>query len=128
MKCPRVGCDEVIFREDIDEKLVVCPKCKYAFCNDCRKSYHARFKLCLKINEMTSIWVFLLRIWKRIHCYPQILMIKIMNAKYGRKRIDRAIEEYQMDQLFQQMMRERKLLCNVLVVQLLLRKVKVAIK
>ena len=31
-----------------------------------------------------------------------------MNAKYGRKRIDRAIEEYQMDQLFQQMMRERK--------------------
>lgn len=109
VKCPRIGCEEVIFREDIDEKLVVCPKCKYAFCNDCRKSYHARFKLCLKIDESGKYLGIPI---EDLETYPLLppdsYDKKTMNAKYGRKRIARAIEEYQMDQLFQQMLRERK--------------------
>ena len=76
VKCPRVGCDEVIFREDIDEKLVVCPKCKYAFCNDCRKSYHARFKLCLKINENDKYLGIPIEDLEAYPLLPQILMIK----------------------------------------------------
>lgn len=105
--CPRIGCDEVIFREDLDEKLVVCPKCKYAFCNDCRKSYHARFKICTKISEDAK---YLGIPVEDLENYPLLPSEshekKILNAKYGRNVILRAIDEYKMDQLFQQLIRE----------------------
>ncbi|EMG47265.1 itt1 E3 ubiquitin-protein ligase itt1 [Candida maltosa Xu316] len=105
--CPRVGCEEVIFREDLDDRLVVCPKCKYAFCNDCRKSYHARFKLCSKVDaneKYSGIPV------EELENYPLLAADsyekKTLNAKYGRSRILRAIDEYSMDMLFQQMIKE----------------------
>ncbi|RCK64585.1 E3 ubiquitin-protein ligase itt1 [Candida viswanathii] len=105
--CPRVGCDEVIFREDLDEKLVVCPSCKYAFCNDCRKSYHARFKICKKVSEDAKYLGIPI---EDLENYPLLPSDshekKILNAKYGRNVIIRALDEYRMDQLFQQLIRE----------------------
>lgn len=105
--CPRIGCEEVIFREDLNEKLVVCPQCKYAFCNDCRKSYHARFKICNKVSldeKYLGIPV------EDLENYPLLpsdsYEKKILNAKYGRNVILRALDEYKMDQLFQQLLRD----------------------
>lgn len=107
VKCPRIGCDEVIFREDLNEKLVMCPKCKYAFCNDCRKSYHARFKPCVKVGgddeKYGGIPIDDLEAYN--HMAQGSNEKKILNAKYGRNKILKAIDEYQMDKLFEQMLR-----------------------
>lgn len=108
VKCPRIGCDEAIFREDLNEKLVMCPRCKYAFCNDCRKSYHARFKPCVKVGgddaKYGGIPIDDLEAYN--HMPQGSHKKKILNAKYGRNKILKAIDEYQMDKLFEQMLRQ----------------------
>ncbi|KAG5422242.1 hypothetical protein I9W82_001337 [Candida metapsilosis] len=108
VNCPRIGCDEVIFREDLNDKLVMCPKCKYAFCNDCRKSYHARFKPCVKVGgdegKYGGIPIEDLEAYN--HMPQGSHEKKILNAKYGRNKLLKAIDEYQMDKLFEQMLKQ----------------------
>ncbi|KAG7664859.1 uncharacterized protein J8A68_001617 [[Candida] subhashii] len=107
VKCPRIGCDEAVFREDLSERLVVCPKCRYAFCNDCRKSYHARFKLCHKISGDEKYSGIPVEDLEKYNLLPQdSYEKKTLNAKYGRNRILHAIDEFNMDKLFEQMLKE----------------------
>ncbi|KAI5966980.1 uncharacterized protein KGF55_000389 [Candida pseudojiufengensis] len=105
VECPRFGCEELIFREDLNDKLVVCKKCKYAFCIDCRNSYHARFKKCVKIHEKyEGIPVEDLMNYQYM---PQgSHEKKILHAKYGRSKVLKAIDEYQMDKLFEEMIKQ----------------------
>lgn len=108
VKCPRIGCDEAIFREDLTERLVVCPRCAYAFCNDCHNSYHARFKVCKKVTSESGDYLGVEV--KDIEAYMSLprdsYERKTLNARYGRQRIIRAVEEYQMDLLFNKMLKE----------------------
>ncbi|EGW31588.1 uncharacterized protein SPAPADRAFT_141135 [Spathaspora passalidarum NRRL Y-27907] len=107
VSCPRIGCDEVIFREDLHERLVRCPKCQYSFCNDCRMSYHTRFKLCNKVNENENYSGIPVADLEAYPLYPSdSYERKTLNARYGRITILRAIEEYKMDKLFEAMLKE----------------------
>ncbi|CAK9439059.1 uncharacterized protein LODBEIA_P32830 [Lodderomyces beijingensis] len=108
VRCPRTNCEEMIFREELNERLVVCPVCRYAFCFNCLMSYHARFKQCAKVTEDNSAYGGI-----PVEClesYPSLAPgsneRKILNAKYGMKRILLAVDEYQMDQLFESMMKQ----------------------
>ncbi|RLV91793.1 Translation termination inhibitor protein ITT1 [Spathaspora sp. JA1] len=107
VQCPRLGCDQVIFRQDLQTRLVQCDKCQYAFCNDCKMSYHTRFKLCNKLTHTQSYSGIPV---SDLQTYPQLSSDsyerKTLNAKYGRLVILRAVDEYNMDQLFQQMLSE----------------------
>ncbi|KAK6459255.1 uncharacterized protein RJT20DRAFT_124451 [Scheffersomyces xylosifermentans] len=101
VNCARIGCDEMIFREDVTDRLVVCRKCGYAFCNDCKYSYHARYKLCNKTEttgDYSGISIETIEEFKSLpsDSYEK----KALNARYGRARMLRAIEEYEMDLLF----------------------------
>ncbi|KAI5949003.1 hypothetical protein KGF57_005066 [Candida theae] len=108
VECPRIGCDEVIFREDLNEKLVMCPKCKYAFCNDCRKSYHARFKACVRVGDDNGKYggIAIDDLEAYNHMAQGSHEKKILNAKYGRNKILKAVDEYTMDKLFEQMLKQ----------------------
>ncbi|KAI5952751.1 hypothetical protein KGF54_003618 [Candida jiufengensis] len=107
VECPRIGCEEIIFREDLNEKLVICKKCKYAFCNDCKNSYHARFKKCIKLQENEKYEGIPIEDLINYQFMPQgSHEKKILHAKFGRNKVLKAIDEYQMDKLFEQMLKE----------------------
>ncbi|EDK44723.1 hypothetical protein LELG_02902 [Lodderomyces elongisporus NRRL YB-4239] len=107
VKCPRIGCEESIFREELNERLVVCAKCRYAFCNDCRMSYHARFKPCKKTAENAPYGGIPVEDLETYNSLPQgSNERKILNAKFGMKRILKAVEEFEMDQLFESLIKQ----------------------
>ncbi|CAI5758613.1 unnamed protein product [Candida verbasci] len=107
VRCPGLNCEEIIFREDLNDRLVRCPACKYAFCNDCKKSYHTRFKLCQKATENMKYFGIPIEDLENYKLYPSDSLEKrILNAKYGRSCIAKAINEFEMDQLFEAMLKE----------------------
>lgn len=105
-ECPRIGCDEVIFRKDIDDRLVICRKCQHAFCYDCRRSYHARFMVCKKVAEQGQTY------WGVPHDVVETYLSlskdsyekKTLNVRYGHNIMLRAIDDYNMEQKFNDMM------------------------
>ena len=82
-------------------------KCKYAFCNDCRKSYHARFKLCLKINENDKYLGIPIEDLEAYPLLPPDSYDKNNERKIWKEELIEQSKSIQMDQLFQQMMRKK---------------------
>ena len=105
-ECPRIGCEEVIFRKDLDERLVICRRCQHAFCYDCRRSYHARFVVCKKIADQGRTY------WGVPHDDVETYLSlskdsyerKTLNARYGHNIMLRAVDDYNMEQKFNDMM------------------------
>lgn len=50
-KCPR--CSHWVFRDDVDDKLVICDHCKLAYCFECNHSWHGTTNYCgSKLNSI----------------------------------------------------------------------------
>lgn len=51
--CPRFTCQALLRPPPLSEgNLVVCSSCNYAFCCNCRKSWHGKFSHCVFKNEV----------------------------------------------------------------------------
>lgn len=103
VSCPRVGCPEQIFRENVSDPLVICRRCKYAFCNDCHKSWHGTYYKCTKkSNSYSDIPIEALELWldsgegskERIR----------LGYLYGKVLIRKTANEYLMDKMFNEML------------------------
>lgn len=103
--CPRYKCEEVIFRGDVDDRLVRCLKCGYAFCNDCHRSWHARFVECKKIFYTGGAYedVPIEVLEQYIEADADLTVRRKAQSRYGRAVMARVKEQYEMDKLFSQM-------------------------
>ncbi|KAK6202331.1 uncharacterized protein RJT21DRAFT_1738 [Scheffersomyces amazonensis] len=105
--CPRTGCEEKIFRENMLDNLMKCPKCKYAFCANCFHSYHGDYKPCATIagsDWYNGVNVEHIKIYmESSETDPEYISIA---SHYGKKKMLRVVKEYEMDLLFKQFKEE----------------------
>lgn len=108
VECPRVSCDEIIFRKDLSDQLVICHKCGYAFCNRCCNSWHSKSVICkaTKSNSNQYWGVPLEDLTSYISAPKDSHDRKTLNSKYGRMVMIKAVNEYEMDLLFNKMLAE----------------------
>lgn len=107
VSCPRVGCPEQIFRENMSDPLVICRRCKYAFCNDCHKSWHGSYYKCVKKGKSgmySDIPIEELELWlnNEENSKERIRL----GYSYGRPLIRKMAKEYLMDKMFNDMLED----------------------
>ncbi|CAK7894503.1 translation termination inhibitor protein Itt1p [[Candida] anglica] len=103
VSCPRTGCSERIFRNNLNDSLVICRKCNYAFCNSCRKSWHGTLNECER-NSYSQIPTETLELW--LQSDKDSLDRKILGYKYGRPHITKLANDYLSDKLFNEMIQD----------------------
>ncbi|WPK23328.1 hypothetical protein PUMCH_000566 [Australozyma saopauloensis] len=103
VSCPRKGCTSMIFRENTAQRLVICKKCDYAFCNLCCKSYHNEYIDCYRAKaskQYMGIPVEALEKWLDCEDYNQRTELRF---RYGLDLLKRMSDEYLMDKLFNEL-------------------------
>lgn len=100
VECPRTYCKNQFLRENMDELLVVCPECRFAFCFLCLHSWHGTSNRC-KTRDPDEIAVKDLEAWLS---EPQDSEIhRRLRYKYGKRTIEIAAHAYLADQLFEKL-------------------------
>lgn len=109
VQCPRIGCDEQIFRENVSDPLVRCGRCKYAFCNDCRHSWHGLYKSCStrNVGKYAGIPVEALELW--LELADDSMAKRKLSYQYGKMLIKKTADEYLMDKLLDEMINDGSL-------------------
>ncbi|GEQ70417.1 hypothetical protein JCM33374_g4094 [Metschnikowia sp. JCM 33374] len=107
VSCPRPHCSSMIFRENTQDRLVVCRQCGYAFCNTCRKSFHSSSIDCSRKRDDTiyhGIAVEDIELW--IAEGKSTPAGNELRCRYGHELLRKVADEYTMDQMFNEMLRE----------------------
>lgn len=107
VSCPRVGCPKQIFRENMSEPLVICRRCKYAFCNDCHKSWHGSYYKCVKKGKSSmysDIPIEALDLWLDSEGNSRERVR--LGYLYGKVLIRKMANEYLMDKMFNDMLED----------------------
>lgn len=103
VSCPRTGCEEQIFRDNVDDELVVCPRCKYAFCVSCFKSWHGKYYRC-KIDENDAYSNIPIDALERYLDAPEGSRERTtLGYEYGSQLIKKMANVYILDKLFKEM-------------------------
>ncbi|OBA22737.1 hypothetical protein METBIDRAFT_9103 [Metschnikowia bicuspidata var. bicuspidata NRRL YB-4993] len=103
--CPRSHCPAMIFRENTQDRLVVCRKCEYAFCNTCRKSFHSSSIDCSRKKDERlyhGIAIEDIEVW--IADGKSSPAGNELRCKYGHELLKKVADEYTMDKLFNEML------------------------
>lgn len=104
--CPEKTCKTPFLRENDDEKLAICPRCHFAFCVVCLHSWHGNANSCRSVVS-TRIPAEDLQLWIDNED-PESLTRKNLAFRYGRRAMELAVEEYQSDQLFEQLVQSNE--------------------
>lgn len=105
--CPQ--CPEMIFRDD-SESLVVCQKCRFAFCYYCRKSWHGKYSKCTKKangGKYADIPIKDLETW--LESDKDSVERRSLGYQYGRVLIKKLANEYLMDKMFNELLADENL-------------------
>lgn len=105
--CPQ--CLEMIFRDD-SEQLVVCGKCRFAFCYYCRRSWHGKYVQCTKKangGKYSDIPIKDLQIW--LETDKDSVERRSLGYQYGRVLMKKMANEYLMDQMFNELLNDKNL-------------------
>lgn len=104
VQCPVSECGNQIFRRDTSDQLVQCTRCNYAFCKTCRRLWHSKFVDCRAESGDYVVPVEAIESYQ--HLTKDDPERKVLNARYGHKVMILALREYEMDQLFKQLLRD----------------------
>lgn len=109
IQCPRTGCSEQIFRENVSDPLVRCKRCKYAFCSDCQHSWHGSYKSCSSkvVGKYAGIPVEALDQW--LEMSDDSIGKRKLGYQYGRALMKKTADEYLMDRLLDDMINDGSL-------------------
>lgn len=105
LPCPY--CPEMIFRENVSDPLIICRNCHYAFCHNCRKSWHGNYKPCNKKasgGRYFDVPIDALELW--LASDQDSMDRKSLGFLYGRLLMKKAADEYLMDKLFNQLLND----------------------
>ncbi|KAI8621361.1 RWD domain-containing protein [Chytriomyces sp. MP71] len=86
--CPRTTCQAPTLKDPEEEKLCICPSCKYAFCFFCNRTWHGYASYC-QIRHLTLV----AEEYKTADDQHK----RTMETKYGKKTLERAIRELEED-------------------------------
>lgn len=104
-QCP--NCPNQVVRESLQDALVICRQCDFAFCHWCRKLWHGTITACRskrRTGQYAEIPPELLQLWlDAAEGSPQRTRL---GYQYGRAVIRRVAHEYAMDRLFDAMLRD----------------------
>lgn len=112
-ECPRSLCSTTFIRQEIESKLAICPKCNFAYCNDCFHSWHGDINSCS--IYMKNIPDFVIENWiehngtlpdKQSKIDKEVCLNIIF--KYGRKIIELAVNEYIAEKQFEELVKSGK--------------------
>ncbi|KAJ3327592.1 E3 ubiquitin-protein ligase rnf14 [Blyttiomyces sp. JEL0837] len=82
--CPRPHCQSPVIKEPNEEKLCVCPKCRYAFCFYCGRTWHGYVQYCRisRINEIAEMYE---------KADPKVKLQ--MEIQYGKRILEKAVRD-----------------------------------
>ncbi len=102
--CPRPSCGKVLAR-DPDEKLVICTNCSYAFCGNCRKSWHGPAEPCKRLTLSTAL--------SDLYVSSVGQEKSLLERQYGRKNLLKLVAEVEGDRLAGKWMQDNAQQCPV---------------
>ncbi|KAJ3215323.1 E3 ubiquitin-protein ligase rnf14 [Dinochytrium kinnereticum] len=82
--CPRPMCQSPVIKDASEEKLCICPECRYAFCFFCGRTWHGYAQYC-KISKIMEIA-------KEYQEAPENHR-KFLEMRYGRKILEKAVRD-----------------------------------
>ncbi|ODQ83003.1 hypothetical protein BABINDRAFT_159481 [Babjeviella inositovora NRRL Y-12698] len=100
VNCPVEACGHGIIRDDVNDDLVVCPKCRYAFCIHCTNSWHGKSmcRLAVRLDIPEDVL-------EQYLSYPELSKDRRdLEDYYGKFKLRRAADAWHMDVLFKEMM------------------------
>jgi len=82
--CPRPACQTPIIRDSIDEKLTICPKCRFAFCYFCNRVWHGNAEACRSdaLYKIADEWIAADEAERRV-----------LEMRYGKKTLTKLVKE-----------------------------------
>lgn len=104
--CPRKNCGGAVKKETTSEKLGICldPKCGYAFCLYCKKTWHGNYRYC-KLEDVNS----LVREYKDGDPSKR----EALELRYGKKTIAKMIQTFEEEALNDAWKAENATSCSV---------------
>ncbi|KAL3233540.1 Translation termination inhibitor protein ITT1 [Nakaseomyces bracarensis] len=92
--CPR--CDTWCIKDDLDDSLLQCSKCNFAFCFVCSHSWHGYNNPCGKSDRIPNS---IIEEYLNIEGETTEVRKKELEAKFGKKRLQQEGEEYISDRM-----------------------------
>ncbi|KAJ2963498.1 hypothetical protein NQZ79_g1497 [Umbelopsis isabellina] len=102
--CPRLQCQEPVRKDPNYEKLCYCTACGYAFCLLCQKTWHGPQVYCQFKNTPKIIKEYL-----DVEDNPE--QIAHLEAKYGKRNLDRLITDHKTEMATEKWKRENTVPC-----------------
>ncbi|KAJ3212767.1 E3 ubiquitin-protein ligase rnf14 [Entophlyctis luteolus] len=100
--CPRQLCNAPTLKDPEEEKLCICPKCKYAFCFFCNKSWHGYAAYC-QIRHLESI--------AKEYLEASDAAKRSLEVKYGKKTLEKVVREIEEDKLNREYFKDNAQAC-----------------
>lgn len=109
-ECPRSLCGKAFIREEIESRLAICPRCKFAYCNDCYHSWHGEMNSCSIYmkripNEVMDKWIKHNGMKPKEQSKEDKEVCSNIVFKYGRKIIELAVNGYIAEQQFEELVK-----------------------
>lgn len=100
--CAGIACTNLIYRLDVSDLLVVCRKCGYAFCNNCRKSNHTKTRICTGVRDKRQYFGISedeLEVWSSPKTPENAAQKELLRRTYGLDLLRKLALEYDMDKM-----------------------------
>ncbi|KAI8850379.1 hypothetical protein BC829DRAFT_488742 [Chytridium lagenaria] len=82
--CPRPLCQSPVIKETGDEKLCICPSCRFAFCFFCGRTWHGYAQFC-KISKILEV--------AKEYRDASDAVKRTLEIRYGRKVLEKALRD-----------------------------------
>ncbi|KAJ3380166.1 E3 ubiquitin-protein ligase rnf14 [Chytriomyces hyalinus] len=100
--CPRQTCQAPTLKDPDEEKLCICPECSYAFCFFCNRTWHGYAAYC-QIRHLSVV--------AAEYAAADESKRSVMEIKYGKKLLEKAIRELEEDKLNSAWMKDNAQAC-----------------
>lgn len=105
--CPRDFCGTILGRNP-DEKLVVCTSCQYAFCADCKKTWHGPLEPCKRLKYSSTLG----SLYNSLCSDSSRVKERVaMERLYGKRNLSKLLKELADEQLVDQWRSENAQAC-----------------
>lgn len=102
--CPRLQCQQPVRKDDNYDKLCLCSECGYAFCLICQKTWHGKQVHC-QFKDTPAI------LQQYLDCEDDPEELKKLEAKYGKKNLEKLVNDYKIEMETEKWKRENTVEC-----------------
>lgn len=105
LECPRTNCKKTFIGNNDNEFLAICPECNFAFCRECRHSWHGTMNTCKSKPELT-IPEEAITNW--LDSEKDSLTRTKISMRYGRRLMNIAVNAYLAEEAMKKLLLDEK--------------------